>query len=140
MKKLLFTTAVLFAVFSLLSTPLLGQNAFTENDKIINLGIGFGNTLHTGSGWKTSIPAISGSFEYGIKDNLFNNSSLGIGGYIGYASEKYNYPALLGEGTLKYSDIIFGARGTLHYQFVEKLDTYVGVALGYDVLSTSGGR
>lgn len=35
------------------------------------------------------IPPLSASFEYCVKDNLFDeNSSLGIGGYLAYSSSK----------------------------------------------------
>ncbi|HAH23767.1 MAG TPA: hypothetical protein DCL77_08420, partial [Prolixibacteraceae bacterium] len=36
----------------------------------------------------------------------------------------------------KYSDIIIGARGAVHYQFIDHLDTYAGLMLGYDIVSS----
>ncbi|MDR3058018.1 MAG: hypothetical protein LBU84_07750 [Prevotella sp.] len=113
------------------------QNIFKKGDKVINAGIGFGNTYHSGSGYSTKIPAISGSFEMCIIDNLFDEkSSLGVGGFIGYSSSEYKYDyAGSGLYKYKYSDFILGARGALHYQFIDNLDTYVGLSLGYDIVS-----
>ena len=108
------------------------QNTFNKGDKVVNLAVGFGSGLYSGSVYSNVTPAISGSFEVGIKDELFDaNSSLGIGGYVGYTSAKSNF----GGAGYKYTDIIIGARGALHYQLVEKLDTYTGLMLGYDIVS-----
>ncbi|MFW6289676.1 MAG: hypothetical protein ACOC0R_01810, partial [Mariniphaga sp.] len=34
-----------------------------------------------------------------------------------------------------FSNFLLGARGALHYQFIEQLDTYAGLMLGYRVVS-----
>lgn len=41
---------------------------------------------------------------------------------------------------IKYSSAIVGARGSFHYSFVEKLDTYTGVSLGYNIVSSKSDR
>lgn len=131
MKKLLLIIAL--AVFGIHASN--AQEAFQQKDLVLNVGIGFGNTLHSGNGWKTSIPPISASVEYCIKDNLFDDkSSIGIGGILGFAGQKYDKYGL----DLKYTDIVIAARGAFHYQFIPKLDTYAGLGIGYDILSTSG--
>ena len=113
--------------------PGMSQNTFNKGDKVVNLAIGLGNRLYSGGSYSSVTPAISGSYEYGIKDNLFDaNSSLGVGAYLGYTGSKYNYGSGYG---YKYSDIIIGARGALHYQFIDHLDTYAGLMLGYDIVS-----
>jgi hypothetical protein len=112
------------------------QTIFSEGDRVVNVGIGLGD--YYGSEYSFTIP-ISGSFEYGVKDNLFDEkSSLGVGGYLAYASNKstYHYDNS-GVYGWEYSHFILGARGLLHYQFVDKLDTYAGLMLGYDVVSSS---
>lgn len=135
MKKLLLVAICVLAS----SAAAFSQNTFKKGDKVVNLGIGLGNTLHSGSGMSTKIPPVSGSFEYGVKDNLFDDkSSLGVGAFVGYASSEYKQTIIGHNSTkLKYSDVILGLRGALHYQLVEKLDTYAGVSLGYDIVSTS---
>ena len=101
------------------------QNTFSKGDIIGNIGIGLGSTFSHGS----SVP-ISGSLELGVLDNLFDDkSSLGVGGYVGFASEKW--------WDIRWTYIIFGVRGAVHYQFVDKLDTYLGLMLGYNNVSVS---
>lgn len=135
MKKLLLIIACGIFSFQIASA----QDVFTKKDIVINAGIGFGNTLHAGTGYKTTLPAISGSVDVCIVDNLFDaNSSIGVGGIIGYGAYKYDYGTYLGRKyEIKYSDFILAARGTFHYQFVPKLDTYGGVTLGYKIVSSS---
>ena len=129
MKKIIFTVFC-----ALVAVAGASAQSFNKGDKVINLGIGLGNTLYSGSGYSTSIPPVSASFEYGIVDHLFDDkSSIGVGGYFGYTSSKYDFGYSNYE--YKYSNAIFGARGSLHYAFVEKLDTYTGVSLGYNVVS-----
>lgn len=134
MKKLLLIIACAF-----FSIQLATAQDFSKGDFVINAGIGFGSTLHTGSGMKTTVPPISASLEYCLIDNLFDeNSAIGIGGVIGYSAQKYEYDyPYIGKFETKYSDFLIGARGTFHYQFVDKLDTYAGIVLAYDIVSTS---
>ena len=122
-----------FIVIALFVMQGNAQNAFNKGDKVVNLSVGFGNSLYSGAGYSNQTPAIAGSFELGIKDELFDaKSSLGVGAYAGYTGSKYTYGPGYG---WKYTDIIIGARGAVHYQFIEKLDTYAGVMLGYDIVS-----
>jgi hypothetical protein len=58
---------------------------------------------------------------------------LGIGAYLGYATNKYK----AGDYGWNFNHLIIGARGALHYQLVDKLDTYAGLMLGYDAVSSS---
>ncbi len=50
-----------------------------------------------------------------------------MGGYLGFASYAYKH------FNYRYSDIILGARGNFHYPFVDKLDTYLSLMLGFRV-------
>lgn len=129
MKKLLLS--LLVVVFSL--TQLLAQEStFKQGDKVLNLGIGIGTTLYTGSYYKGSVPPISASFEYGIMDGILKKGSIGVGGYLGYSSYKWEYQ----DWGWKYSNFVIGARGNFHYQLVNKLDTYTGVFLGYNIATS----
>jgi len=107
-----------------------------KGDKILNLGVGFGTALYSGSGYNSSIPPISGSLEVVLKDDLFSGKgALGVGGYLGYAAYKWKYSGY--DYGWKYSNIIIGPRGYLHYNLLEKLDTYAGLMLGYNIVSSS---
>lgn len=113
------------------------QNVFSKGDKIVNVGIGLGS-YYGGDGYSSSIPPISASFEKGIVDGLLDGkASIGVGGYLAYTANKWE--ATYGGSTYgyKYSYFVLGARGAFHYQFVDKLDTYAGLMLGYNVVGSS---
>lgn len=121
---------VFLALFLTLS--LNAQNTFNKGDNVLNLGLGLGSTLYTGAYYSSSIPPISASYEVGIKDELFDeNSSLGVGGYLGYSSSNYRFSG----NSSGFSNFILGARGSVHYQFIDQLDTYAGLMLGYRIVS-----
>lgn len=127
LKSLLLSTV--FAMSYFVSRAQVVENG----EKILNLGVGLGTALYSGSGYTGSVPPISASLEVVLKDDLFDgNGALGVGGYLGYAAYKWEYS---GWGW-KYSNIIIGPRGYLHYNFLENLDTYAGVMLGYNVVSS----
>ena len=129
MKKIVLLTLVV--LFSL--TQLIAQEpTFIKGDKVLNLGIGLGNALYSGSYYKSQIPPVSASFEMGVVDNILEKGVIGVGGYLGFSSSKYDY---MGWGW-KYTNIIVGARGNFHYPLVDKLDTYTGLLLGYNIASS----
>jgi hypothetical protein len=102
---------------------LQAQNTFNKGDLVAGVGIGVANAA---GAWTSFFPSVS--VEYGIIDDLFNDkSSLGVGGLFGFGMSKWN------------NDIIIGLRGALHYQFIDKLDTYGGLMLGADIMSWKKG-
>jgi hypothetical protein len=125
---LLFVTAV-FSLAQLTAQ----ESMFVKGDKVLTVGLGLGTSLYSGSGYKMTFPPLAASFEVGVKDGIFEKGSLGIGGGIGYTGYKYEYA---GWGW-KYSNIIIGARGYLHYPLVKKLDTYTALTLGYNISSSN---
>jgi hypothetical protein len=129
MKKLL----LLFVLGCFTLTQLVAQEStFNKGDKVLNVGIGFGTTLYSGTYYKSQIPPISASLEFGVADNILEKGVIGVGPYLGYSSYKYEYS---GWGW-KYTNIIVGARGNFHYPLVNKLDTYTGLLLGYNISSS----
>jgi hypothetical protein len=128
MKK---ATTLLFAML-LASTTLFSQEStFNVGDKVLNASIGFGSTLYSGSFYSTAVPPVSASLEFGIKDGILDKGVIGVGGYVGYSSYKWEYS---GWG-YKYNDIMIAARGAFHYPFVDKLDTYFGILLGAEIVT-----
>lgn len=111
------------------------EPTFVKGDKVVNLGIGLGSIYYSGLGYKTVIPPVSASFEMGILDGIAEKGSIGVGGYLGISSHKWEsvYTYLGDTYGYKFTNIIIGARGVFHYPFVEKLDTYTGLMLGYDI-------
>lgn len=110
------------------ATTEVKSQLFSVGDKDLNFGIGFGR--HWGYG-KTVIPPISISLDYGFKDDI-GPGVLSLGGYFGFASSKYNYTYYWASSDYgwKYTDVMVGARGTYHMEFIDKLDTYAGLILG----------
>ncbi len=132
MKKKIYT---IILVAFLVSSTYAQENVFKNGDQVINIGIGFGSNLYANSYFSTSVPPISISYEKGIKDGVLDKGILSVGGYLGYSSFSESFP-----GTnygFKYSDIIIGVRGNIHYPIVDKLDTYAGLMLGFEILSSS---
>ena len=129
-KSLLTIVVVAFGLLS------VNAQEVAKGDKILNLGVGFGTALYNGSGYNSSVSPISGSLEVVLKDDLFSGrGALGVGGYLGYAAYKWKYSGY--DYGWKYSNIIIGPRGYLHYNLLDKLDTYAGLMLGYDIVSSS---
>lgn len=128
MKKFL----LLFAAVMLMLSQLSGQEpTFFKGDKVLNLGIGFGTTLYTGSHYKSSLPPLSASLEFGVADEIIDKGVIGVGPYAAYSSYKYEYM----DWGWKYTNFILGAKGNFHYPLVDKLDTYTGLLLGYNIYS-----
>lgn len=132
-KQFLLVTVFLFAITSVFAQ----ESTFNKGDKALNLSLGLGSTLYVGSYYSSKIPPISASLEFGAVDDLFDveGLNLGVGGYIGYASARYEASWYGGSYGWDYTNFILGARGSLHYPAVEKLDTYAGFMLGYRIVS-----
>jgi hypothetical protein len=108
---------------------------FLKDDNVVGVGVGFGGNIYVGK-YYTNNPSISVHYERCILDNLFDEKSfIGVGGVVGYTSSTYKYPYGSSYWGWKYSSIIIGARAALHYAFVDKLDTYAGVILGFNIVS-----
>jgi hypothetical protein len=128
--RLVLTSVLLSAAFAFASAQ---APSFEKGNGVGNFTIGFGNALYTGSGYTSSVPPISASYEVGVKDGVFDKGVIGVGGYLGYASSKYGIPNY----EWKYTNFIIGVRGALHYPFIDKFDTYAGLMLAYDYISVT---
>lgn len=89
------------------------QETFRKGDNVLNLGIG------VQSSGSVSLPPLSATYERSVLDGIIENGSLGLG--------------LQGE-VLIYKPgglaLFAGPRVAFHYEFTDKLDTYVGVQAG----------
>ena len=127
-KTLLFIAAGFFAVAQLSAQ----ESTFLKGDKVFNVGIGLGSTLYSGNYYKSQVPPVSASLEFGIVDGILEKGVIGVGPYVGYSSYKYEYL----EWGWKYSNIILGARGSFHYPLLDKLDTYAGILIGFNIVTS----
>lgn len=128
MKKYTFTfilgiATLLFAIQSQAQTS--DVKCFDKSSGIINLGIGLGTTLY-GTGYNGTFPPVSLSYEHGIANGRF-----GVGGYLAHTGAKWGDK----DDYWKFSYTVIGARGAYHFYTTDKLDTYGGVILGYDIVS-----
>ena len=130
MKKLFFVSLFIASV-GFFTTINAQESTFKKGDGVFNATIGFGNARYS-TGASSSVPPIAVSYEVGVLDNVLEKGTIGVGGYAGYTSAKWDW----GSGySTKSTDIIIGARGVFHYPLVDKLDTYAGLMLAYDINS-----
>lgn len=127
---------MLIAVVLLLGlTNVKAQDLFSKGAIAVNASIGLGNY----SGYNMGIPPLSLSADVGVIDNLIgDNGSVGVGGYVGFATNSYTYNYYSNyyyKATV--TRMCFGVRGTFHYQLSNKLDTYAGLMLGLYTYSYS---
>lgn len=135
MKKLSLLFAAILMVFATAQSQSTDSGlVFGKKSSAINLGIGFGNTIYHGAGYKIGFPTISLSYEYGIVEIPMGSSLTGVvsaGGIIGYGGSKYDY-SYFGYGyDVKSNFFVVAARANYHFIFHDKLDPYAGIELGY---------
>ncbi len=108
---------IIFAVTLLLGVGNVSAQTFAKGTLVIQGGVGLGSDI--------GLP-IGLFYEYGISDKL------GAGVYAGYASKTETLPFF---GDLKHTYTLFGARGNYHSFQSDKMDTYVGILIGYNAAS-----
>lgn len=75
MKKQIF---LIFAFFAVITHANAQESLFQKGDKVVNVGLGLGTTLYSGTGYSSTIPPVSVSAEFGVKDDLFGKANLGV--------------------------------------------------------------
>src|SRR5512136_3236592 len=120
MKKLLLVFVIIIFAFTWSAAQ---EPSFNKGDKVVNLGIGIGTNVYSGSYNRMIIPPFSASLEIGIEDEIAEKGSVGLGPYLGFTSYKWEYST----HTATYINTILGARGNFHYPLLDKLDTYAGL-------------
>ncbi len=129
MKKL-FITLISLCTFSSILTAQT-NNTFHLEDIVVNAGISA--RWISSNNQTTFFPSLTASADYCLSSSILENrASIGIGGLLSMGFISSNY----GDS---YTHFTFGPRGTFHYHFVENLDTYASVLLGYGVGNNSGG-
>lgn len=128
MKKLFLVICAALSMVICGTAESKAQCAFPDGSLGINLGLGVGhNYWH--HGWDdVFIPSFNAAVDYAFLPNIINShGAISGGGYFG-----------IGQGSTKHGDgkhianqFKLGTRGALHYTWVNNLDTYAGVAIGY---------
>ena len=123
-KKVFLAVLAIVGSFSIANA----QEVFHKGTTAINAGVGLGS-YYSG----LALPPLSVSLDYGVTGNMINgnNGSISVGGFLGYTATKKFY------GDAGASIAVLGARGAFHYQFAPKLDTYAGLMVSYDIVSSN---
>ena len=129
-------------IFVLLSSALLAVSAgaqdFVSGDNVLGANVGFGGHGHK-YGYKMKYDCarlpLQVSYERCVADGLIDgNAAIGVGGNVSYGTRCNG--SKLSDGENKYKDkwrnncLDVAVFSNFHYQFVDKLDTYVGMQIG----------
>ena len=130
MKKFILTFAIV-----LLGWQFTNAQALEQGNSLINVGMGFGSYMGSGTGYKTTFPPLYGSYEYMVSDNF------SVGAFASYMASdyKFSFPNMGGgAGSIttddlkwKFSYLNAGALGNYHFVNNDQLDVYGGLKLGY---------
>lgn len=113
---------------------------------LVDAGVGAISVLY-GSGYKTQVPPIGVSAEFGVWDNIGDGGklSVGVGASFQFARFKLDDTIWTGYGygdewetesyDSKFSSYIVGAHATAHYYLTRNLDGYATLMLGYNIAS-----
>ncbi len=124
MKKILLLTLVAMCM-ALVSRA---ADVFEEETWLLTGTVGRGMLVYDKIDYDGAVPLISLTGEYCVVSDVFSKGgAVGVGAYFGYTSYGAKQPEY--EGYL-LDDFVVGARGTFHFQFVNRLDTYAGCVLG----------
>ena len=82
----------------------------------VNLGIGLGHDNKT---------SVSASYEYGLTNLFVDECMLGGGFFGGFYKDKM--------GSEVEKIYIVGVKLNVHYQFIDRLDTYAGIAPNFNI-------
>lgn len=126
MKKI----TLLLLLISGITAGTYAQN-FSKGTTHLSLGAGIGGYFsYSYIGDFSSTPTIFVAVDHGIIDAL-GPGNLGVGGFIGYKSSKYEYYSGFYNDIGKWTDFVIGARGNYHLILDnESLDVYGGLSLG----------
>lgn len=123
---------ILLAVFVSCIFIAGGQEpVFIKGSRVFNAGLGIGTSVFSSTYNRLVIPPLSASLEVGVTDHVLEKGSVGVGPYIGFLSYKWQFS----DYRARYTNTIIGVRGNFHYPFIEKLDTYSGLLLGWDIVN-----
>lgn len=120
--KAVLVTFLLSTLLITFSTQSYSQYQVGKNTGSLSLGVGGGYLTGTG--------AIPISAEYNFL-NFEKNIQAGL--FASFASSSYDF----GYGTAKYTNIVIAAQGNWHFLPGDKVDPFVGLSLGYLIVSQS---
>jgi hypothetical protein len=127
--SLVLIVFICFSVF--VSLPHANGQYFDTGDKDLNITVGIGSPWVLYNDYRTILPPIVTSFDYGFRDDI-GPGVISVGGLLAFTT--YKDPRAGTDGPDEYgyksTTVILAARSTYHYQFFEKFDTYAGMHMG----------
>jgi hypothetical protein len=112
-------TLIFVAIFSFTSKAQYDDLYTFEKGKSligVNVGVGIGHDNRT---------AVTASYEYGLTNLFADECTLGGGFFGGFYKNKLN--------SEEEKIYIAGVKMNVHYQFVDRLDTYAGFAPNFNI-------
>jgi len=125
--------AILIAIVTLFALSLsFAQIAYQKEDRVGSLMYGIGSYVYA-SNATASFPPLTAAYDMGYNENI------SFGGLVSYTSSKYDFSGFGYGYTWTWSYLIIAARGAYHYDLLhnDKIDTYGGLMLGYNIASFS---
>ena len=108
-----------------------GNQLFNVGDKDLNFTVGLGSPWVFYHDYRTGLPPVVVSLDKGFRDDLGPGVlSIGVMAAATTYREDYYIATWLYDYGQKSTTLIGALRGTYHYQFIDKLDTYGGVHAG----------
>lgn len=127
-----------FSIILIGSLGLVNAQPFETGTNVLDIGVGLGGHYGYWSSGYSSTPALGISYDHGFKEGV-GPGTIGIGGYFGYKGISYHYDYNYSNYfyDYKWTYLIFGIRGTYHYNFEldDKLDLYGGLMLSFNNVS-----
>lgn len=125
MKKFLLGFVALIGLA--VASPKAEAQTFVKGDNIVDAKIGLGSSFDF-----SGLPPMGVNYEHGLANDIFNNGSnvnFGLGAEVDFWGQSNKI------SDVKYSWFysFIGARGAFHKEFVNNLDTYLGVSLGVSI-------
>lgn len=127
-------------IVSSLFVSVANAQAFEEGNNVIGIGVGIGGHYNAYGSYTSQTPAIGLSYEKATSIDV-GDGVLGLGAFIGYKSltskETYYFVTSNYYYEYQWTYTIIGFRGAYHYDLfkVDKLDTYGGAMLSYNIVS-----
>jgi hypothetical protein len=108
-----------------LAMPRAAAAQFGPNQKYLGVHVG--------------LSGVGSTANYGVDGEVAYNDHIGIGGWLDTWSYGYNYGDAFGSYNWSVRYIAIAATGSYHFQVksTPKLDPFLGLALGYYIVSTS---
>jgi hypothetical protein len=118
MKKLVLLSVLLTTLVFSAQADYDDLYTFEQGTNLVGVNVGLGSNNTT---------AFSAFYEYGLSKLFVDECTLGGGIFGGY------YHSKLGKETL--NRYILGVKANIHYQFIDRLDTYAGIAPNFNIRS-----